>query len=241
MSNFSLREIIQYAQDFGLIGLLNELWKHLVYRHETQIITSRPLNEPILEIAPPTNIFFRSASINDIEMIRDALAEANWHRSVSRLRYWITNGDPFIVAEHDGLLIGYAVLSLKVFLRDRLLLRSIQNAIDIRSDDAWGADAFVRPSYRGKNIYPALAIELFKKGKKARVHRVLGAITVNNNSSRAAHKRLGCREICEVSFWRFLFFSGMRYRILNGGRYDSEDSQPVRDNPSSRNDGVSME
>jgi GNAT superfamily N-acetyltransferase len=153
--------------------------------------------------------------MNDIESIRDALVEAGWDRSISRICHWLANGDPFIVAEHDGRIIAYAILSLKVFIRDQLLLQSIQNAIEIKKGDGWGTDALVRPSYRGKNLYPSLATELLKQGKKAGVLRVLGAVDVKNRSSRAAHRRLGCHEICEVSYWQFLFFRGTRHKLLN--------------------------
>lgn len=217
MVRFGFAETLDLVRSWGLRPLLRVLWGHFVWRKETKILGYTSLDNPIPCVVPSVAVTIRSATLDDLDRLQDLLSEAGRWQSIVRLREWILRGDLFLIAEHNAQIVGYVVAQLQVLLRDRPLLQGIRGSLGIRDGDAWGAEALVRPSYRGKRIYPALSAELYRRAKEAGVRRILRIIDVNNVNSLAAHRRHGTqRAAYELSISRFLFFKSVRWKRLDG-------------------------
>lgn len=214
MTIFKLSEILELVKIKGFVKCFRIAWGHFIFRKEKKIIAPFYLDRPFLNIQTPEGINIRDALIDDVERIQEIFVGSHWFRSKDRLYQWISGGDLVLVAEEDGQIIGYMAGTLKIQLRDRLLFEGVSKAMNINEDDCWGGEAFVLKSYRGKHIYPALGIAFAQRAKQAGKRRILGSISSNNHASRAAHRRFGCIEKCELTIWRILFLKGSRFKAL---------------------------
>ena len=214
MTKFRFSEILDQVKSRGFAKCLRIAWGHFIFRKEKKIIAPFYLDRPFLDIQPPEGINIRDALIDDVNKIQDIFVGSHWYRSKDRLYQWISDGEPVLVAEDNGQIIGYMAGTLKIQLRDRLLLEGVTKAMNVNENDCWGGDAFVLKSYRGKHIYPALGIAFAQRAKQAGKRRILGSISLNNHASRAAHRRFGCIEECELSIWRILFLKGSRSKAV---------------------------
>ena len=214
MTTFRFSEILEFVKTRGLVKCFRTVWRYFIFRKEKKIIAPFYLDRPFLDIQPPEGINIRDASMDDVDRIQDIFAGSSWHRSKERLCQWIYDGEPVLVAEDRRKIIGYMAGTLTIQLRDRLLFEGVRKAMNVNQHDCWGGDAFVLKSYRGRHIYPALGIAFAKRAKRAGKHRILGSISFNSHASRAAHRRFGCIEECELTIWRILFLKGSRSRAV---------------------------
>lgn len=220
---YSISEIIEYGREHGLLGLLKAGVTMFIFHRYQQILLCLSLEDPIPEIQPPPNIAIRKATLADVAELHRCAIGNNWSRSKQQLSKWIAKGYPFFVAVAEDRIIGYACVSLEVPRRHPILGK----AISFTDDDAWGADAFVIPTYRGSMIWPAVAIETMKCARALGYRRILSTTPPHNSSSRSAHKKIGYEEITEISSWRILFFGRMNVKSLKDGTPDGQNSQRV--------------
>jgi len=206
----SFNEIIEYAREHGSISVLKAGTKRFIFRNEKEILLSLSLEDPLPEIQPLHRISIRKATLEDVEEL-----SKYWWRSKKQLYEWIKRGYPFFLAIEGDKIIGYTSISLELPERDPIFIEAINKAVGLRDDDVWGTGAFVHPAYRGRNIYPALGVEVMKYTRQAGYRRVLATLSSNNSSSRIANKKIGYKEIREITFFRILFFRRTRIRSLN--------------------------
>lgn len=214
MTTFKFSEILDQVKSRGFVKCFRIAWEHFIFRKEKKIIAPFYLDRPFLDIKTPEGINIRDAVMDDVDRIQDIIVGSPWYRSKDRLRQWISDGELVLVAEDDGQIIGYMAGTLAIQLRDRLLLDGVTKAMNVNENDCWGGDAFVLNSYRGKHIYPALGIAFAQRAKQAGKRRILGSISLNNHASRAAHRRFGCIEECELTIWRILFLKGSHSKAI---------------------------
>ncbi len=198
----SISEIIAYAKEHGLLGLFKAGVRTFIFHRHQRVVTCLSLEEPLPEIQPLQNITIRKATLADVGELHQLVADHNWPRTRDELSEWIAKGYPFFVALGEDKIIGYVCISLGIPSGHPIL----DKAINSQDGDAWGADAFVMPAYRGKRIYAALASATCKCTAAAGYRRVFGTISSHNSSSRSAHQKIGCKEIKEITSCRVLFF-----------------------------------
>lgn len=199
---YSISEIVEYAKARGLLSLFRAGVKKLVLQHDKYILLSLSLEDPIPEIQPLHNITIRKAALADVRGLHQSMTKHNWWRSKKRLSEWIAKDYPFFLAIAEDKIVGCACVALDAPGRDPALLK----AVNFKDDDAWGEDAFVLPTYRGNRICPALLTETMKWAKAAGYRRIFTVTSPDNLSSKACQKKVGYKEIKEVTFFRILLF-----------------------------------
>lgn len=211
---YSISEIIEYAKAHGLLSLFRAGVRRFVFDKDKQILLSLSLEDSSPEIQPLLNITIRKATLADVGELHQSIVKHNYWRSKKQLSEWIAKGYPVFVAIAEDKIVGYACVSLEVIWREPIFIREIIKAINFKEDDAWGADAFVLPTYQGSRIYPALAIEIMKCAKAAGYRRILGTVSPNNLSARSAHKKLGFKQMKEITLFKMLFFKRTNIKSL---------------------------
>ncbi|MBI3871171.1 MAG: GNAT family N-acetyltransferase [Verrucomicrobia bacterium] len=201
----SLEEILTYRRDYGAIRLVKAFSQHFLYRNETRIIASVPTTSPGPDERCSEDIRIRSADLKDLEPLHELLLGSEGRVSITRVRERLSSGCSYVVALHEGRIVGYAVASPFELLRDRMLTRAIFKAVQISASDRLVANAFIHPSYRGKRVFPSLHRSLQELVSRTGVRRLLSVFKKDNQASRASHRRIGYQEICEVRLWRLLF------------------------------------
>ncbi len=94
-------------------------------------------------------------------------------------------GYPWLVAERDGVIVGYAYASR---WRERVAYRySAESTV------------YLAPDTTGAGLGTLLYTELFERLKSMGAHAVMGGITLPNPASVALHEKLGMRKVAEFS------------------------------------------
>lgn len=207
---YSVSEIIEYAKEHGLLGLLKAGVRRFIFHRYQQIVLSLSLDDPIPEIQPLRDITIRKATPADVAELHQLVVTHNWLRTKKEFSDWIAKGYPFFVAIAGDEIVGYASVLLEVPSGHPIFSK----AVNFKDDDAWGGDAFVLPTYRGSTIYPALGIEAMKCAKAAGYQRILATASPNNSSARSAHKKIRYKEIKEITFTRILCFERTSIKLL---------------------------
>lgn len=210
--------IIAYAKEYGLLGLLKAGIKKYFFRHEHRFITCRLVEDPIPEIQPPHNIIIRKATLADLNEISQLIYGDKRPHYKKEIPDWIAKGYPIYVALDGERIVGYGCVVLEPPLNRSIL----DEAVHFQENDAWGADAFVHPAYRGKNIYPALMAEQNKCLITAGYKRIIGEVVSNNLSSRSSLNKIGAKIIKEMTYTNFLFFRMLRVKSLEKRRNKQE-------------------
>jgi len=135
----------------------------------------------------------RKALINDIneitEIYNEAIKKTNStfdtiEKTIEEQKIWFKNHgqkNPIIVAEKDGLIIGWAALS----------------KYDTRCaySDTAEISLYIKTENQGQGIGKKLINEIIKQGKKAGLHSIIAKITSGNNISIELHKSVGFKII----------------------------------------------
>ena len=108
-----------------------------------------------------------------------------------RIRKVLEGGYPYLVAEENGEILGYAYAST---FRTRVAYRfTVETTV------------YLKHGVTGKGLGTALYTELLKELKKRKFHVALGGITVPNPASQALHEKLGFKKIAHFSECGFKF------------------------------------
>jgi L-amino acid N-acyltransferase YncA len=102
-------------------------------------------------------------------------------RTASDLAGWARDGRPFVVAERDGRVVGFA----------RAGAYSERRAYDGVAEHAVYVDPGARGLGLGRQLLDALAAECEGRG----LHKLTSRIFTDNGASRAAHRAAGFREV----------------------------------------------
>ncbi|MFV8816652.1 arsinothricin resistance N-acetyltransferase ArsN1 family B [Haliea sp. E17] len=101
----------------------------------------------------------------------------------ARIRKVVDAGYPWLVAEEDGALLGYAYASR---WRERAAYRfSVESSI------------YLAPKAQGRGWGIRLYSSLFEQLRALGVHAVIGGITLPNPASIALHEKMGMRKVAE--------------------------------------------
>lgn len=179
-------------------GLVKAAIRRFVFSRQRFILQFLSLENPVPEIRLGENVVIRKANLSDVRELRQVTEEYNLMRSAKVLSKRIRKGC-FFVATVEGKIVGYACVVLE--FPGGLITKPINS----KDDDAWGSDGFALPPYRGNKIFPALGIETMKCAKGAGYRRIFSTVSSNNFSARSAFKKMGYKEIKEVTFFRVLF------------------------------------
>lgn len=108
-----------------------------------------------------------------------------------RIRHIVEDGYPYLVAEEDGEILGYAYASQ---FRTRVAYRFTTETT-----------VYLKHGVSGKGLGTALYTALLEELKKRKFHVALGGITVPNAASVALHEKLGFKKIAHFSECGFKF------------------------------------
>lgn len=102
-------------------------------------------------------------------------------RTPADLRGWLTDGRPFVVAERDGRVLGWARAG---FYSDRCVYEGVgEHAV------------YVHPDGRGQGMGRRLLIALCAESERRGFYKLTSRIFTDNQPSRAAHLAAGFREV----------------------------------------------
>lgn len=94
---------------------------------------------------------------------------------------WLTDGRPFVVAERDGRVLGWARAGS---YSDRCVYEGVgEHAV------------YVHPDGRGQGLGRRLLIALCEESERRGFHKLTSRIFTDNHPSRAAHLAAGFREV----------------------------------------------
>jgi phosphinothricin acetyltransferase len=131
----------------------------------------------------------RKALIDDVKGINEVYNEAilktnatfdTKEKKLDEQMVWFENHgpkNPIIVAENDGLILGWAALSKY----DKKCAYSNTAEISL----------YVKQEFQGQGIGKKLMNRIIKMGKKAGIHSIVARITAGNNISIDLHKSVG--------------------------------------------------
>jgi phosphinothricin acetyltransferase len=102
-------------------------------------------------------------------------------RTSHELSGWVTDGRPFLVAELDGRVLGWARAGA---YSDRCVYQGVgEHAV------------YVHPDARGQGLGGRLLTELCAECERRGYYKLTSRIFTDNHSSRAAHRTAGFREV----------------------------------------------
>jgi L-amino acid N-acyltransferase YncA len=102
-------------------------------------------------------------------------------RSVADIAGWLEDGQPFIVAERDGRVLGWARAGS---YSDRCVYRGVgEHAV------------YVHPHGRGQGLGRRLLAELGAESERHGLYKLTSRIFSDNRASRAAHRAAGFEEV----------------------------------------------
>jgi phosphinothricin acetyltransferase len=126
-----------------------------------------------------------------------------------RLRTVLDHGLPWLVAERDDVVVGYAYASP---WRSRTAYR---NSVEV--------SIYLAPPAARSGIGTALYEDLFARLKLKGVHAVIGGVTLPNPASVAFHEKMGMRKVAhfeevgykferwlDVGYWQLCFSQAWR-------------------------------
>lgn len=102
-------------------------------------------------------------------------------RTVADVAAWLADGQPFIVAEHDGRVLGWARAG---------------SYSDCCVHEGVGEHAvYVHPDGRGQGVGRQLLAELCAESERHGLYKLTSRVFTDNHASRAAHRAAGFEEV----------------------------------------------
>jgi phosphinothricin acetyltransferase len=102
-------------------------------------------------------------------------------RTIADIAGWLEDGQPFIVAERDGRVLGWARAGS---YSDRCVYRGVgEHAV------------YVHPNGRGQRLGRQLLIELCAESERRGLYKLTSRVFTDNHASRAAHRAAGFEEV----------------------------------------------
>ena len=211
-----------------MVGLAKAAVRRFIFYRYKQFVMALSLEDPIPEIQCSRDITIRMATLADVDELYQSITKhkewpSDWLRTRKQLSEWIAKGYPFFLAAAEDKTIGYTCVLLEVPSRHPILGKSI----DFKDGDAWGGDAFVLSRYRGRRIFPALAVEAMKCAKAAGYRRILADVSPNNSAARSAHRKIGYTDMKLVTSARILFYKRTNVKSLQESVVDGQNSQRI--------------
>ena len=177
-------EAVLHAAGFAEIEITET---HRVHRHAASAIV-RARKPKRLTLQDQTTI--RPAHVDDlaavVEIYNAGIAErvATFEtapRAPADIAVWVQDGQPFIVAEDNGQVIGWACAGA---YSDRCVYQGVgEHAV------------YVHPSARGRGLGSQLLRELCLESERHGLYKLTSRVFTDNHPSRAAHRAAGFEEV----------------------------------------------
>lgn len=153
---------------------------------EVHEYTIRPAaSEDAVRLAEIYNPYVRDTAIS----FEESPVEAS--EMAARIEKLVQAGLPWLVAEHDGIVVGYAYATK---WRERHAYRfSVECTV------------YVAKEFHGKRVAHALYKALFQKLKFSGYHAVLASIALPNAASIGLHEKFGMQKVAHFSEVGFKF------------------------------------
>ncbi len=164
------------------------------------------MNQPRLRLAALADLPAINAIYNHSVLYSTATYQTEPSTDAERAAWFAAHGDnhPVIVAEIDGTVVGWG--SLSPFHPRAAFARTVENSVYIHKD------------FHRRGVGKAILVELLKRAKDLGHHRVIAAISGDQEPSLALHESLGFTErgrLTEVGckFGRWLDLVYLEYRL----------------------------
>lgn len=108
-----------------------------------------------------------------------------------RVRFFVENGYPFLVAEDDDVIIGYCYAHP---WKEKAAYQS-----------TWETTVYLRPGRDHAGVGSALMNELIARCRKSGAHALIACITGDNIGSMEFHRKLGFKEVSRFEQVGFKF------------------------------------
>lgn len=193
---YTLDDIKNYGRVYGWIDLLTIPLRRVlskIFTFKREIILYRSLVDSFPYRKSNTGIDVRKARKDDLEKL--GVIRPN----MKLFRGWLENDSLFLIALDGDRVIGYSCTEFHP-------IKPLDKVMELKSDEAWGHNAFILPEYRGKGIYSILFSLGVQMLKEQGVNKVFGSIDFRNHRSMKIHKKFGGKEVGRVTYLNFLGF-----------------------------------
>ena len=167
---------------------------------------NRPLNTPSLRLAQTPDLPDINAIYNHSVLYSTATYQTEPSSDAERAAWFAAHGDrhPVVVAELDGRVVGWG--SLSPYHHRAAFARTVEDSVYIHQD------------FHRRGVGRAILGELLKRAKEVGHHRIIAAISGDQEPSLALHESMGFTErgrLTEVGFkfGRWLDVVYLEYRV----------------------------
>jgi GNAT superfamily N-acetyltransferase len=145
------------------------------------------LNRPFPNMKPVISVTIRKAVWNDLKRFQ----VCEYPDFVDDFSEWLRKDYHFYVALDGETIVSYGCAkpaSQSMFAKFNF--ERLEKPVT-----AEGYRAFTLPEYRGKRVYPVLAIAVLRSLKETGYERIVGTVNAYDYSARRAHQRTGYKEV----------------------------------------------
>jgi Acetyltransferase (GNAT) family len=206
------------------------VWRHLIrnlfsMRFDTYYVFEKDLTKPMPAVEPKLDL-----EICKLEPSQQSLADLarfwpdyfRYSRSDNEIRSAISNywscGDECFFANFHGRIIAMSWIGYQ----NNYMLKSVAKTIGLRQNEVILHRAFVKPEFRGNNIYGCLLTAQYRYAKEKGYDRAYTYVGINNTGSILTHLRL-CSKFRILHHLRITAL-GMHWDLFPFDRGSNQDS-----------------
>jgi hypothetical protein len=190
----------------AFVNGLKKYFSRYIYFHKTGRLLEWSLTGPVPQVEPPQlGIEVRELKEEELPYFKDIIRE----EKIRLFRRRLAEGKVCLVAWH-GREVAWFGWVCKGFEYEPIF----GVMLDLKEDEGDVLDAFTNPKYRGRNLHTYMSTKRLERLQKMGVRRAYGIALVGNIPSRKAHKKGGCVETREVSYFNVLGIKFHRWKDI---------------------------
>jgi GNAT superfamily N-acetyltransferase len=205
-----IRKLKRNLFDYGLLAtikkslfyVLKPFFYYTVYRVyciELSMIAPREITE--------TGFSYTIISPEDFKIIQQVEDMEEWLQG--QLSKKLKQGGLCLVA-----LDNYQVAAFNLIGFKNVFLPLIEKNIVLNPDEAWSEQITVHKQYRQRGVASALRYLIFSELKKRGIKKFFGAALKKNTPSLQLARKVGFREVEDISFMKFCGYRRWRSRLV---------------------------